>query len=152
VNGAAIGVAVSLAALAGAQGCEPKAVGRPCHLPADSPASASIFDPQALECPTRLCLRQGKDPALAQTVDTGPFCTAACSSDADCDDGETRDSDDRDDRRCRRGFLCGVAVQTGSVACCRKVCLCKDHLPAGGAPLPAACDRAHNPGICPLQP
>jgi hypothetical protein len=143
----ALGLALALA------GCWPPAIGRICDVQVDGGPTESSLNAQALECPTRLCLKQVKDPGLAAEPDTGALCTAPCERDSDCDHGETRSARDPGDHRCRRGFVCGVAVQTGSVACCRKVCLCRDFVdvPPTGLRTPAACSTGAA-STCPLQP
>jgi hypothetical protein len=130
--------------------CEPNAVGRACDVQAETSPSASTLDDQALECPTRLCLQQARAPGSGTSPDTAAFCTAACMTDADCAEGETRDPSRSGDRRCRAGFTCGVAFSTGSTACCRKLCLCRDFLD-GPARTPAECDTRASSSVCPLQ-
>ena len=143
-----------LASLTGAAGCEDKAIGRVCEVQADAGSSSeqALINGQALECPTRICLRPAPDSTLAQSVDTTSLCTAECSKDSDCDGAETRVGSNNKDKRCRTGFVCGVASTTGSVACCKKLCLCKDFLviPPSGLEAPVVCDRTRNPTVCPL--
>jgi hypothetical protein len=141
-----------LASLTGAAGCEDKAIGRVCEVQADGGSEQALINGQALECPTRICLRPAPDPTLGPAVDTTALCTAECSKDSDCDGAETRVGTNNRDKRCRTGFVCGVAASTGSVACCKKLCLCKDFLviPPSGLPDPVVCDRNRNPGVCPL--
>ena len=134
-------------------GCEDKAIGRVCEVEADAGTGQSILNGQALECPSRVCVRPSPDPTLAASIDTTALCTAECSKDSDCDGAETRSANNKLDKRCRTGFVCGVATATGSVACCKKLCLCKDFLviPASGLEVPVVCDRSKNPGVCPLS-
>jgi hypothetical protein len=141
----------ALLALAVALGCNPPDLGRACDVQAETGASSATINDQALECSTRLCLHEARAAASGVTPDTAPFCTAACTTDDDCAEGETRDPRRTGDRRCRTGFACGVAFSTGDTVCCRKVCLCRDFLD-GPPRTPAECDVRANPGVCPLQP
>ena len=120
-------------------GCEDKAIGRPCDLQADAGPNQPTINPEALECPTRLCLQPAKSPDIA-VVDTAPYCTAECSNDSDCD-GEHRGSGMRD-KRCKSGFVCGVAQEVGNL-CCKKLCLCKDFVTLPLVP-PIGCDKNTN--------
>ena len=122
-------------------GCEDKAIGRPCDVQADAGAMQATVNPQALECPSRICLKPSREQGVAIT-DTAPYCTAECSKDSDCD-GERRDSTNPRDRRCKSGFVCGVATVTGGL-CCRKLCLCRDFIAvsAGGLQTPTACNKS----------
>jgi hypothetical protein len=120
---------VGLLALAG--NCEPTPVGRMCEaLPGTRDARAAdgetVVNDQALECRTQLCLLQAAAPGTAHAVDTSAFCTADCRQDSDCREGELRDARRTGDRRCRSGFYCGVPLSTGTVARCRRLCLCRD--------------------------
>jgi hypothetical protein len=149
---ASVAPALALGSLLALAGCEDKAIGRVCEVQADAGTEQAVVNGQALECPSRLCLRPAPDLTVAQTVDTTALCTAECSKDSDCDGAETRASNNSRDKRCRTGFVCGVATATGSVACCKKLCLCKDFLviPQSGLEVPVVCDRNKNPGVCPL--
>ncbi len=143
---------VVLSAAFGSNACEDKAIGRVCELSVDGGAqSQAVVNSQALECPTRLCLRPAQDINMAERVDTTSLCSAECSKDSDCDGGETRKGTNMKDFRCKGGFVCGVATVTGSY-CCKKLCMCKDFLtiPASGLETPKACDRSVNPMACPL--
>lgn len=123
----------------GAAACEDQAIGRPCDVQADAGALQAVYNGQALECPSRICLKPARDNTVARTVDTVAYCTAECSKDSDCD-GETRSKSNPRDRRCTTGFVCGVAFEVGPL-CCKKLCLCKDFLPEGKTQLqtPASC-------------
>jgi hypothetical protein len=137
-----------LAALAFAStGCEDKAIGRPCDVQSDGGAMQAVFNGQALECPSRLCIKPSRDMTVAKPVDTSPYCSTECSKDSDCD-GERRDKDNPRDKRCTSGFVCGVAFEVGPL-CCKKVCLCKDFLtvPPNGLQTPASC-KAGGPSTC----
>jgi hypothetical protein len=130
-----------LAAL-GTAGCENKHIGRTCDLDVDGgvdggSATQATINPEALECPSRICLL----PAAQTTTDTTAFCTAGCSSDDDCSDGETGPKGSQTDHRCETGFACVVATVAGPF-CCQKFCVCKDFTgppPSGGFPFPADC-------------
>jgi hypothetical protein len=127
--------------------CEDKAIGRRCDVQADAGSMQAVFNGQALECPTRICLKPARDNGVAANVDTAPYCTAECSKDSDCD-GETRDKNNGADRRCKGGFVCGVGFEVGPL-CCKKICLCKDFIPAGGIPPAASCDKSKGVSTCP---
>lgn len=131
-------VGATLFALAGlmGSGCEDKAIGRPCDVLADAGATQAVYNAQALECPSRICLKplvSGED----KSVDTSAYCSAECSKDSDCE-GESRDGNNKNDKRCSKGFVCGVAFEVGPL-CCKKLCLCKDFLPTGTMPMPKTC-------------
>src|SRR2546423_3490370 len=98
---AAVLSAVTLVAAA----CEDKAIGRPCDVQSDAGAMQAVFNGQALECPSRICIKPSREQSVAVT-DTAPYCTAECSKDSDCD-GERRDTGNPRDRRCKSGFVCG---------------------------------------------
>jgi hypothetical protein len=127
--------------------CEDKAIGRKCDVQADAGLSQAVFNGQALECPTRICVKPARDNAVATAVDTAPFCTAECSKDSDCD-GETRDSANSGDKRCKGGFVCGVGFEVGPL-CCKKICLCKDFIPKAGLTAAASCDKSKGVSTCP---
>jgi hypothetical protein len=139
-------------AAAGASGCENQAIGRVCDLSIDAGReNEGIVNPQALECPTRICLRPARDVNKAESIDTTSLCSAECSKDSDCDGAENRNSSNARDLRCKSGFVCGVATVTGTF-CCKKLCMCKDFLviPQSGLETPSVCNRQLNPGVCPL--
>jgi hypothetical protein len=127
--------------------CEDKAIGRRCDVQADAGLSQAVFNGQALECPTRICVKPSRDNAVAKAVDTAPYCTSECSSDSDCD-GETRDRNNGADKRCQGGFVCGVGFEVGPL-CCKKICLCKDFIPTTGVPTPSSCDKSKGVSTCP---
>jgi hypothetical protein len=107
-----------------ASGCEDKHIGRVCDLDtqdagAPTTGTSSTIQGQAVECPSRICLL----PAMEKTTTTGPLCTATCSSDDDCSDGET--TSDQTSRQCKSGFVCMVATTVGNF-CCERMCVCKD--------------------------
>jgi len=139
-----VGALSSLVFVLGA--CEDKAIGRRCDVQADAGEMQAVFNGQALECPTRICLKPAADPMVAK-VDTAPYCTAECSSDSDCD-GETRDGNNGGDKRCKTGFVCGVGFEVGPL-CCKKICLCKDFIPKTGLTAAASCDKSKGVSTCP---
>jgi hypothetical protein len=130
-------------ALFGNSGCEDKGIGRPCDVLTEATAAQGVYNSQALECPSRICLK----PVVQQGASmpdppTTAFCSASCSQDSDCD-GQTRASCNPSvetclDKRCQKGFACGIAFVKGQI-CCQKLCLCKDFLGPAGAPTPIAC-------------
>jgi len=107
-------------------GCEDKHIGRVCDLNT-APGSASMsgttatFNGQAVECPTRICLL----PSMQMTTNTTALCTAGCSSDDDCSDGEV--STDKASKQCKTGFACIVPTTVGAF-CCEHMCVCKDFI------------------------
>jgi len=126
-------------------GCDPKYIGRPCDLglsdDGGTGASATVSG-QVLACPTGICLL----PAKAATVPnqgTGPYCSDDCASNDDCSGGlEDLRGSAPDDRRCKKGFACGVATEVGEF-CCRRLCICLDFVDTSvngvHLPTPAAC-------------
>jgi hypothetical protein len=129
---------LSAVSLFASTGCEDKAIGRPCDVLTDASAQQAVFNAMALECPSRICLK----PVVETSADMPPplttaYCSASCSQDSDCSDGQTRGGGARD-LRCRTGFSCGIAFVKGKI-CCQKLCLCNDFLPPGGARTPIAC-------------
>jgi hypothetical protein len=127
--------------------CENKHIGRPCEFafgdagpPPSSGTSATIDT--ALECPSRICLLPGAERGTATTS----LCTADCSSDDDCADGELKNKGDSADHRCSLGFVCRVAETVGDF-CCRRMCICKDFL----NPLPAGTSYT-TPEVCKATP
>jgi hypothetical protein len=121
---------------------EVNGVGRPCDLTADAGAAQAAYNPQAPGCPTGICLK----PALDNPIDyeTGAYCSATCSSDSDCD-GQQRNENDPNDKRCTSGYACGIAFVVGPL-CCKKVCICKDFLSIKGVLVPVTCDPSQNGG------
>ena len=125
-------------ALFGNTGCEDKAIGRRCDVLTDASAAQGVYNSEALECPSRICLKPVvqvgatmPDPA------TQAYCSASCSQDSDCE-GQMRDQNNKLDYRCSAGFSCGIAFVKGKI-CCQKLCLCKDFLGPNGAAVPIAC-------------
>jgi hypothetical protein len=129
-----------LAAVAfGNMACEDKAIGRRCDVLTDAGASQAVFNSEALECPSRICLKPMVGTgATMPTPATEAFCSASCSQDSDCD-GQLRDSTNPDDKRCSKGFACGIAFVKGKI-CCQKLCICKDFLGPSGLVTPKGCE------------
>jgi hypothetical protein len=126
--------------------CEDKAIGRQCDPQADAGTQQAVFNGQALECPTRICVKPALQQGVPTTNNTAAYCTAECSKDSECD-GETRDPTNGADRRCRGGFVCAVAFEVGPL-CCKKICMCKDFIPKEGLPTPASCDKSKGVSTC----
>jgi hypothetical protein len=106
-------------------GCEDKHIGRPCSLGiadggATSTGNTATINSQAVECPSRICL----SPAADKNPQISPLCTADCSSDEDCEDGETSTTNNK---LCKNGFVCVVPTTVGAF-CCRRMCVCKDQI------------------------
>ena len=125
-------------ALLGNTGCEDKAIGRRCDVLTDAGAAQGVYNSEALECPSRICLKPVVQVgATMPDPPTQAYCSASCSQDSDCD-GQARDPNNNLDYRCNKGFACGIAFVKGKI-CCQKLCLCKDFLAPTGAPTPIAC-------------
>jgi hypothetical protein len=131
--------ALGLAAVAlGNLGCEDKGIGRPCDLFTNAGPEQGVFNAQALECPSRICLKPAVQSGARPPVPmTSAYCSAGCSQDSDCD-GQLRDSSNPLDERCKTGFSCGIPFVKGGI-CCKKLCVCKDFLAESGIPEPIAC-------------
>ena len=116
---------LALAALSTA-GCENKHIGRPCSLAimddggAPPGGTTSTINPEALECPSRICLLPPNQTNVSITQSGMGMCTDFCSSDDDCSDGESSGG-------CTQGFACVVATTVGDF-CCRQMCVCKDFI------------------------
>jgi len=139
---------LSAVALFASTGCEDKAIGRPCDILTDASASQAVFNAEALECPSRICLKPAVDPlAPAVSPTTTSYCSASCSQDSDCGGAQGRDKSNPLDRRCQGGFSCGIAFVKGKI-CCQKLCLCRDFLnPITGTQTPIAC-TGDGPSTC----
>jgi hypothetical protein len=144
-------------ALAIATACEDKGIGRPCDLRADVidggvSATTGVYNSNATDCQSRICMKPAVQAGVATDLDTGPYCSAVCSSDSDCN-GQTRDDSNPNDKRCKKGYTCALAFGAGQSIdvsgqptngtqplCCVKVCLCKDfYSPAYGPGIPSEC-------------
>jgi hypothetical protein len=119
--------------------CEDKAIGRLCDVQAaDAGNLQAVFNGQALECPSRICIKPAYQQTASVDKGTAAYCTAECSSDSDCD-GATRSG--TGDKKCSGGFICAVAFEVGPL-CCKKLCVCKDFVdPKVGLPTPASCNK-----------
>lgn len=123
-----------LAVLAGASflgACEDKHIGRPCEIGVQMNADPTIatVNPAALECPSRICLLPAQERSLPSPP-TGALCTDECSSDDDCSDGESRNKNDPNDKRCLTGFKCRRVIPNleSNPLSCKRVCVCYDFL------------------------
>jgi hypothetical protein len=136
-----LGVLVLAGVAIGNTACEDKAIGRACDVLTPTQNNQAVYNSEALECPSRICLKPALDPSkTALDPPTGPYCSASCSQDSDCDTQQNRDSTNKSDHRCQGGFLCGVPFVKGRL-CCQKLCLCKDFLGQNGAQTPIACQN-----------
>jgi hypothetical protein len=134
-----LGALVAAAVALGNISCEDKGIGRSCDVLTDASQSQGVFNSEALECPSRICLKPVLDQSKTElTPPTGAYCSASCSQDSDCNDGQLRDSTNAADRRCKAGFVCGIPFVKGRL-CCQKLCLCKDFLSTSGAEVPNGC-------------
>jgi hypothetical protein len=132
-------VAVSSVALLA---CNDQHVGRQCFIQRDTTSTTAseegspiVVNPQALECPSRLCLH------ASQAGTTLDLCTTECGSDDDCE-GETSQSAGW----CTQGFRCVWPVEVGPL-CCKRMCMCKDLAPSIARP--ASCEpTAANKTVC----
>ena len=133
-----LGALVSAAVALGNISCEDKGIGRSCDVLTDASSTQGVFNSEALECPSRICLKPILDPSKPeQTPPTAAYCSASCSQDSDCSSGEMRDSTNENDRRCKSGFVCGIPFSVGRL-CCQKLCLCKDFV-SGSVVTPDVC-------------
>jgi len=138
-----LGASLLALAVLGNMACEDHGIGRPCDVMATAGQEQAVYNDQALECPSRICLKPLKEEAKKADVDTEAYCSATCSKDSDCD-GQKRDNGDLADKRCKGGYACGVAFVVGPL-CCKKLCLCKDFL-FGAVTIPLQCDPRENNG------
>ena len=136
----------------GNTGCEDKAIGRPCDvLVKDAGTAQGVSNVQALECPSRICIKpivQQNAQSYPSDPPTGALCSAPCSQDSDCDGtiGTPCSASDkadpnapchRDDK-CKTSFVCAIPFVKGAV-CCQNLCVCRDFLAPSGLPTPIAC-------------
>ena len=129
--------AALVSSLSGCMGKD-NAIGRPCDLSTEAGAAQSVYNASASECPSNTCLKPVVQlDATMPDPPTDPFCSAGCSQDSDCE-GEVRDPANPLDRRCSKGFTCGIPFVKGPL-CCQKLCMCKDFLGPTGSPTPLAC-------------
>jgi hypothetical protein len=133
------GIALVLVAL-GNTGCEDQKIGLPCDVGSAADKRQNEFNDQALECPSRICLKPAEDPNSSMpTPATTALCSAPCSQDSDCD-GQLRDPSDKTglDLRCQKGFACGIVFVKSRIAC-QKLCVCRDFLNSSGVSTPPGC-------------
>jgi hypothetical protein len=125
-------------------GCPDNKIGRKCDLDTDDAGttgttSAATINSQAVECPSRICLQPAKESGGATA---GGLCTASCSSDDDCSDGQTSTSPDQ----CHTGFACLVATTVGDF-CCQRLCVCRDFVDTSlpnWQKTPPVCEPGHS--------
>ena len=143
---------VLAAAAAFSFACEDKGIGRPCDLEASSDPTQALYNAHASECPSHLCVKPALQAGVASDLDTGPYCTATCNSDSDCD-GQSRDATNPNDKRCIKGYSCAITFGKGKTEkenapqdlCCVKICLCRDFFnQAYGAAVPDECKDRKN--------
>jgi hypothetical protein len=119
--------------------CDDQHIGRPCDIAVEMIADPKLVtvNPQALECPSRVCVLPAKD----KSTNTEAFCTAECSSDDDCSDGERGKG--MADTLCDEGFVCRTILPNleNNPLRCKPVCVCKDFLMTG--------DVSAKPPSCP---
>jgi hypothetical protein len=139
-------VLVALVAVVAA--CTENPVGRICDLGVAVPSeNESVLASPSLDCQTRTCLKVPRDPNATPHPDSRypegnkGLCTAECDTDSDCDRVP--------ESPCKSGFTCGIPVVVGPF-CCRTMCICKDYVvvPAGGLPVPAACEPNDPANAC----
>ena len=113
---AAVLFVASLLLIAGS-GCPPSpaSVGAPCNLGVATASEGVTISTPALDCAGGLCLQVGSGPAL---------CSAECGSDDDCVSNVPAGAG-----TCPGGFTCTAATSLGRYAC-RRLCVCRDSLPA----------------------
>ncbi|HEY2730488.1 MAG TPA: hypothetical protein VGK52_11130 [Polyangia bacterium] len=140
----AIAVIVGLGLVS--SGCEDKHIGRVCNLDTAAATTSmsgtdATFNGQAVECPTRICVLPSMEGGATTTT---ALCTAGCSSDDDCSDGET--TSDPNGKQCKKGFACLIASTVGPF-CCEHVCVCKDFVDTtqpGFNKTPDSCQPKHS--------
>ena len=143
VRASVLGALLLALAAFGSMACEDNGIGRSCDVLADAGQTQAVYNNQALECPSRICLKPLRADSITANIDTGPYCSAVCSKDSDCD-GQKKDMNDSNDHHCAKGYACGVAFVVGPL-CCKKLCLCKDFL-GDSLQTPLTCDASKNNG------
>lgn len=113
-----------------------RGVGAVCDILTDAGANMAVYNAEALECPSRICLKPAAQPG-APGGTNGGLCSTSCNQDSDCT-GALADPTNPSDPRCRTGFVCGTPFVKGML-CCMKLCLCSDYLGSPGAQTPIAC-------------
>jgi hypothetical protein len=149
-----LGASLLVLAAFGSMACEDRAIGRPCDVLADASTIQAVYNPSALECPSRICLKPDVQPGGTAVGDpthvppllpTAPYCSATCSKDSDCD-GQKRNQSNGSDARCMNGYTCGAVFSVGPF-CCKKLCLCKDFYnlnQSGGLETLPICNKTPN--------
>jgi hypothetical protein len=123
--------------LAGLAGCKENPVGRPCFIPTRDggfEGSNNRVSAPSVECQSKICLH------IADRQDD--MCTGECEVDDDCDAV--------DETVCEGGFICMTPTATGDF-CCKKLCVCRDHLNLGPEDRPVElpqCDPADSRNEC----
>ena len=121
---------LALATALSGPGCADNHIGRPCEIGVDKsmidPTKVTI-NPAALECPSRLCLLPAQNGATTGNV--AGLCTAECSSNDDCSDGE-KGTQSSTNTRCLTGFSCRVLLPplASNALSCHALCVCNDFL------------------------
>jgi hypothetical protein len=172
-----LGAFVLAAVAIGNTGCEDKGIGKTCDVLPVSQGDAgvqladnqAVFNSQALECPSRICIKPAVDPSKKLPDEpTGALCSASCNQDSDCQTDWKRQqcsgsctakcgndasclsecrqkynctSGDwqRGDQHCVGGFICATPFVKGRL-CCKKLCLCQDFLGPTAGQTPIACE------------
>ena len=112
-------------------------VGATCDILTDAGPSQGVYNAEALECASRVCVKPIVQPGATGSFGTTAFCTTPCNQDSDCD-GQTRDPTNPRDSRCATSFACGILFVKGRL-CCQKLCICWDFLGPSGPATPVAC-------------
>src|SRR5437870_3837839 len=106
--GVAAAMAVGMAA-----GCNDLGVGKRCLSPTDAGISGTQISSPSLECMSRLCLLQGKDPTGHGPDPPRTTCTAKCTTDDDCAGaviGNPNSPNAAQSGQCFSKFVCAVAT------------------------------------------
>ena len=114
----------------------PGGLGGTCN--ANASPSQAVYNLQALECQSRLCIKPAVQLGAVGPTNTAAFCAVACTHDSDCT-GEIRDPANPLDTRCQTGFACAIPFTKGPGVCCMHLCVCKDFLASVGQSTPIAC-------------
>ena len=112
-------------------------IGATCDILTDAGPNQGVFNTEALECASRICVKPVVQPGATGALSTTAFCTTPCNQDNDCG-GQTRDPTNPLDTRCATGFACGILFVKGPI-CCQKFCICRDFLGPSGPATPVAC-------------
>jgi hypothetical protein len=120
--------------------------GNPCDVgvSVESGSTGVNIISVAPDCASGTCLL----PADEKGSTTGPLCTSACTTSADCNGGFAGDPNDPNDHRCKTGFVCMVPTTVGDF-CCQSMCVCRDFVyePVGGFKTPTNC-MGSSAGTC----